>query len=237
MEFRNRWALVAVAVIAVAATIVGLVSMANASFPLIRTYAFSGPSLSSDWVVYDTTRTTSKFARVPSLVTLSGGALHVGTDGAKGSGLCLCHNGAKPTKPYGRWDIRAKVSKNADHGFAMLLWPNAENWPRGGEIDMAEFPGNARSRVQATVHYGANNREHVGFLSGSFTTWHTYSVTWTAKSITWSVDGRPFFTVKDPVAIPKGAMHLVLQAGVNSGVRSATNTRAALDVDWVKVYR
>ena len=91
--------------------------------------------------------------------------------------------------------------------------------------------------MQAAVHDGADNRKHVGFVSGSFTTWHTYSVVWTATSITYSIDGRPFFTVRDRVAIPKGPMHLVLQAGVNSGVRAATNTRAALDVDWVKVYR
>ncbi len=91
--------------------------------------------------------------------------------------------------------------------------------------------------MQATVHYGANNREYVGFLSGSFTTWHTYSVVWTTTSITYSVDGRRFLTVNDRAAIPRGAMHLVLQAGVNSGIKAATDTRATLDVDWVKVYR
>ncbi len=219
------------------ATIVSVTGTANASFPLVRTYTFAGSTLSPNWAVYDTTHSTSPVARVPSLVTTSGGVLHVATVGAKGSGLCLCRKPAMPTKPYGRWDIRARVSKNTDHGFAMLLWPNAENWPIGGEIDLAEFPGAARSRVQAAVHYGADNRKHVGFVSGSFTTWHTYSVVWTATSITYSIDGRPFFTVRDRVAIPKGPMHLVLQAGVNSGVRAATNTRAALDVDWVKVYR
>ncbi len=139
MKFRSRWTLIVVAAAAVVASVVAMESSANASFPLARNYAFTG--LSSDWAVYDTTHSKAPSARVPSLVTVSGGALHVATVGAKGSGLCLCRNAAKPTKPYGRWDIRARVSKNADHGFAMLLWPNAENWPVGGEIDMAEFPG------------------------------------------------------------------------------------------------
>jgi hypothetical protein len=235
VKFRSRWTLIVVAAAAVVATGIGLVNAANASYPLARNYAFTG--LSSDWAVYDTTHSKAPSARVPSLVTVSGGALHVATVGAKGSGLCLCRNTGKPTKPYGRWDIRARASKNADHGFAMLLWPNAENWPVGGEIDLAEYPDAARSRVQATVHYGAKNREYVGFLSGSFTTWHTYSVVWTSTSIIYSVDGRRFLTVHDRAAIPKGAMHLVLQAGANSGIRAAADTRATLDVDWVKVYR
>ncbi len=204
---------------------------------LIHTYTFDGTSLDTDWAVYNSTYSSQPDARVPSLVTVSGGALHVMTDGAQGSGLCLCHGTGKPSVPYGRWDVRARASSNADHGFAILLWPNAENWPVGGELDIAEFPGTLRNRLQTTVHYGASNRQYTAFTSGDFTAWHTYSVVWTPTSVTYLLDDVPVMTVTDPAAIPTGAMHLAIQAGVDNGVKTPSDTSAGLDVAWVKIYR
>lgn len=206
-----------------------------AGMSLVHTYTFTGSTLDGDWGVYNTAYSSNPNARVPSLITESDGALHVTTSGDQGSGLCLCKGAGKPTVPYGRWDVRARVSANADHGFAMLLWPNAENWPVGGELDLAEFPDAQRSRLQTTVHYGATNQQHTAFTSGDFTAWHTYSVIWTPASVTYLVDDQPVMVVTDPAAIPSGPMHLALQAGPNSSTPS--DTSASLDVAWVKVYR
>jgi beta-glucanase (GH16 family) len=202
---------------------------------LIHTYTFTGTTLDPDWGVYNTAYSSNPDARVPSLITVSDGALHVTTSGKQGSGLCLCTGSGKPTVPYGRWDVRARAEADADHGFAVLLWPNAENWPVGGELDLAEFPGATRSVLQTTVHYGSTNRQYTAFTSGDFTAWHTYSVIWTPSSVTYLLDDRPVMTVTDPAAIPTGAMHLGLQAGANSSTPSATT--ATLDVEWVKIYR
>jgi licheninase len=202
---------------------------------LVHTYTFTGTSLDPDWGVYNSAYGGNPDARVPALITVSGGALHVTTSGRQGSGLCLCKGSGKPTTPYGRWDVRARASADADHGFAMLLWPNAENWPLGGEIDMAEFPGALRAVLQTTVHYGATNRQYTTFTGGDFTAWHTYSVIWTPASITYLLDDKAVMTVTDPAAIPTAAMHLGLQAGANSGTPS--DTSATLDVAWVKIYR
>lgn len=185
--------------------------------------------------MYDTTHSSDPHARVPSLVGVSNGILHIITRGDEGSGLCLCGAGAKPDKPYGRWDVRAKASVNADHGFAILLWPNSNVWPQDGEIDIAEFPGDNRSLLQATVHYGSTNQKIMKFTHGNFAKWHTYSVIWRPSSIRFLLDGRTVLRVTNRAAIPTTPMHLALQAGVNEGGSVPSDTSATLDVSEVRV--
>jgi hypothetical protein len=201
----------------------------------VHTYLFSASSLQREWAIYDTTGTAEPHSRVPSLVTVTHGVLHVTTTGDQGSGLCLCKSGVKPAAPYGRWDVRARAGVGAGHGFAILLWPNSNHWPQDGEIDIAEFPGTTRMLLQTTVHYGADNRHLQDFTPGNFAAWHTYSVIWRRTSITFLVDGRPVHRVVDPAAIPTHPMHLALQAGADSSIASPAS--ATLDVAWVKMYR
>jgi hypothetical protein len=189
------------------------------------------------WVVYDSAHSGDPHARVPSLVNVEHGVLRVATTGDQGSGLCLCGATAKPEKPYGRWDVRARVSVNPDHGFAILLWPNSNRWPQDGEIDLAEFPGDNRSLLQTTLHYGAENHRVMKFTHGNFATWHTYSVDWRPSALTFLLDGRTVLRVTDQAAIPNTPMHLALQAGVNEGVTAPSDTSATLDVARVRVSR
>ncbi len=195
------------------------------------TYQFIGTTLNHDWAVYDN---AGAQPRVPSLVTVSHGALHVATNGAQGSGLCLCRGSRNTIAPYGRWDVRARASRNADHGFAIMLWPQGQ-WPAAGEIDLAEFPGKRRNILQTTVHYTSANRQFTKFTKGDFTRWHTISVIWRRTSLNYLLDGRSVMRVTTPAAIPSGPMHMAIQAGADTSKPSAT--RAQLDVDWVKITR
>jgi hypothetical protein len=224
VKFRLLW----LAATSVLTTIVLIASTAAGAATWHRTYTFN--RLSHDWSVYN-----NGAARVRSLLSVSNGALHVATVGAKGSGLCLCRAGRNTVAPYARWDVRARASRNADHGFAIMLWPDKGRWPVAGEIDLAEFPGTRRNLLQTTVHYGATNRQVTRFTKGDFTKWHTYSVIWRRASLTYLLDGRRVMRITDPVKIPTGPMHLALQAGPDVAHPSAT--RARLDVDWVRITR
>ncbi len=196
---------------------------------------FGGSALNTSWwSVYDTTSTSTPTSRVPSLLSVSGGALHVSTSGNSGSGLCLCQAGVKSTTPYGRWDVRARMSADTTHGFAIMLWPNAENWPVGGEIDLAEAPTASRSQIQFTDHYSSSNQQYKFFQNGDFTAWHTFSVEWTHSYIKYWIDGVLMTTITTAGMIPTGAMHLALQAGPDTDSPAATS--AVMDVDWVRVY-
>ena len=201
---------------------------------LVRSIQFNHP-LSRQWGVYDSAWSGDPYSRVPSLVTVSGGVLHVKTTYRSGSGLCLCVDGGNPAKPYGRWVIRARATRNSDHGFAIMLWPVAEDWPRGGEIDIAEFPTADRKHVAFTVHYGTANLQIARNFTGDFAKWHNYAVVWTPTFIQYRIDGRVLTTVTDRAAIPSRPMHLALQGGTT--VANPSHTSSTLDVAWVRSYR
>lgn len=205
---------------------------------LRQSYDFTTASVLSDqWAVYNSAWSGDPYARDPRMVTVSNGALHVATKGMSGSGLCLCKNGGSPRLPYGRWDVRARAGFSSDHGFALMLWPNAENWPVGGEIDLAEFPTGKRSAMTFTVHYGANNQQIHDRFSGNFTQWHTYSVEWLPSGIRYWLDGVLRATITLPAAIPTGSMHLAIQAGTDPRAKYVGPTGASFDVAWVKTYQ
>jgi hypothetical protein len=218
------------AVLTVLALVLPL-SIASAATTSSRTYSFNSAPLNHDWAKYD----TGSNARVASLVWVKSGRLHVAAAGGRGSGLCLCRGPRSTVAPYGRWDVRARASRNTDHGFAIMLWPDSGSWPSAGEIDLAEFPGTERNVLQTTVHYSSSNRQVTHFTSGDFTRWHTYSVIWKRSSLTYLLDGRTVMHVTRAAAIPHGPMHLAIQAGADDAHPSAT--RARLDVDWVRVRR
>lgn len=210
-------------------------SRASAATSSGKVYTFSGARLGGQWGIYNSTYGGDANARVPALVTVSGNQLHVATRGIAGSGLCLCMQGGSPRKPYGRWIVRARASANNDHGFAIQLWPNAEDWPAGGEIDLAEYPTGARNLVDFTVHYGAANNQIHRQFRGSFSDWHNYSVRWAPHFIAYRIDGRLLATIRNQAAIPTRPMHLAFLAGPEQ-TGAASPTQAVLDVAWVKYF-
>lgn len=219
-------------VAALAALLLAITSTpATAATAATRTYSFNRAPLNRDWAVYN----DQPYTHVPSFVSVSRGALHVRTSGRSGSGLCLCRGPRSTVAPFARWDVRARASRDADHGFAIMLWPDRGTWPAAGEIDLAEFPGTRRNVLQTTVHYTAANRQITRFTKGDFTRWHTYSVIWRRTSLSYLLDGRRVMRVTKRIAIPTGPMHLAIQAGPDVAKPSAT--RAHLDVDWVRITR
>jgi len=116
-----------------------------------------------------------------------------------------------------------------------MLWPNAENWPVGGEIDMAELSAADRQAADFVVHYGTDNRQIQLTTQGDFTVWHTYSVEWTPTQIRYWVDGLLLSAITNTAAIPTGGMHLVAQVGPH-GTGGSTAPSSTMDIDWIKVY-
>ena len=85
-------------------------------------------------------------------MSVSGGILTI-TGDANGTtgGMAWRLGGAK----YGRWEARVK-SPVADPTYhaVMLLWPDAENWPAGGEVDFMEISDETRQKTDFFLHYG-----------------------------------------------------------------------------------
>ncbi|NED69711.1 glycoside hydrolase, partial [Streptomyces sp. SID10244] len=62
---------------------------------------------------------------------------------------------------YGRWEICARSTIGSAAWTPMaLLWPDAEDWPDGGEVDFMEISYPLRDRVDYNLHWGnATNLE------------------------------------------------------------------------------
>ncbi|MCW2722695.1 MAG: hypothetical protein JWR81_6517, partial [Pseudonocardia sp.] len=88
------------------------------------------------WGVYDGAGHGGQGRRSPSAVSLTDGIMTV-TGDASGTTAGMAWN---PGQRYGRWEgrVRAPVG-DPSYNALLLLWPDAEDWPSGGEVDFMEI--------------------------------------------------------------------------------------------------
>ncbi len=126
--------------------------------------------------------------------------------------------------------------------------PGAD-WPHDGwcEVDIAEFMGNARDRVNNTVHFNVPGGTHEAALPFDATTrYMVYRLQWSPGSLVWSVDAedgagfRTLRTVTGSASVPDVPMYLVLNAaigGIGGGTPNPATFPQTFSVDWVRVTR
>jgi beta-glucanase (GH16 family) len=152
---------------------------------------------------------------------------------------------------YGKWEVRMKFPNGAGTGGVLLLWPQSQNWPSGGEIDFAETPGNdPRNIAYETNHWACpgtnNNCQNSLNSSVDWTQWHTWGVEWTPGKIVYTIDGQVVNTSTSYV--PSDPMYLTMQdsetpptACGNGGwytcVNSSTPSEVDMDVDWAVAWQ
>jgi len=159
----------------------------------------------------------------------------------------------KASWTYGRFEVRAKLP------CALGTWPaiwtlgNGGVWPKDGEIDIMEqkgFSAAEKQRVLGTVHTLA---AHAGAgpsayqaLPNACTAFNTYHMTWDVDRIVIGVNGSDYFSYANPrTGNPAewpfdGPQYLLLNVavgGVLGGAVSDGQLPAAMEVDWVRVYR
>ena len=188
----------------------------------------------SNWGVYDGPGHAGNGRRSPSAVSVSGGILTI-TGDANGTtgGMAWRLGNAK----YGRWEARVK-SPVADPTYhaVMLLWPDAENWPVGGEVDVMEISDETRQKTDFFLHYGEADHQLHGEKVIDATQWHNWAVEWTPTTITGYVDGVAWFSTTRTDALPPGPMHLALQLDWFPGSGSGAVQQSEMQVDWVRYY-
>jgi hypothetical protein len=191
---------------------------------------FSGGSVDeSKWGVYEGRGNQGIGYRKRSQVSVSGGELKLTGSGSNGGGVAF-----KPDQTYGKYEIRMKFDKGNGYNVAMLLWPTNEDWPRGGEVDIAEIFSGNHNKVGYFDHYGANNDQFWHWQDPVDTSaWHTYGVSWEKDKIIWFLDGKEVWRVTDKVGIPTTQHFLALQLDV---AESKSRTNTTMHIDWVKIY-
>jgi beta-glucanase (GH16 family) len=144
---------------------------------------------------------------------------------------------------YGRWEMRAKTNPGTGYGDVALLWPDAEDWPEGGELNFMEVPKGDRSETHTIVHYGEDNSQVGKSIRGDFTQWHNYAVEWLPDRVVFYIDGQEVFRTTDPEQIPPRPMHLAMQQDIGPygddwiPARDETSPETLdFQVDWVRIY-
>ena len=143
---------------------------------------------------------------------------------------------------YGKYEVRARIDRGKGVAFVALLWPVHDVWPP--EIDFAESGGetNARDRMTATLHYGADNSQLQRTVDVDLTRWHTLGVEWLPGKLVYTIDGRAWASIVTP-AVPAAPMEMDLQTQAGTcGVSYApcpdarTPAHVNAQIKWVAEY-
>lgn len=161
--------------------------------------------------------------------------------------------------------IEARIKFPEGKGFLPAFWmmPQDESyygqWPKCGEIDIAEVLGDSTNTNYGTVHYGEPHNQNQGsytLASGSFSSeYHTFAIDWEPGLIRWFVDGEQYYETNDwfskwlgskekPYPAPfDQPFHVILNVAVGGdwpGDPDETtifDDRAAMKVDYVRYFQ
>ena len=191
---------------------------------------FTDPSTTKNWGMYDGPGHAGNGRRTPTAASILGGLLTI-TGDAQGNSEGMAWN---PGQKYGRWEGCVKSPPGADSLHSLLLlWPDAENWPVGGEVDFMEISDPARQSVDGFLHYSSSNSQEAANTKIDATQWHAWAVEWTPQHVAYYVDGKQWFQTTDTSHLPPGPMHLCIQLDYFGGGASGG---AKEIVNWVRQY-
>ncbi|GAA1831609.1 hypothetical protein GCM10009836_06990 [Pseudonocardia ailaonensis] len=199
-----------------------------------RVEEFDGPR-PPGWDIYSGEGHNGQGTRTPNAIDVQNGLLTIKGD-AEGNtgGLAMM-----PGQKYGRWEGRMRMpTSDPTYHALMLLWPDKENWPVGGEIDFVEATSPDRQSVNSFLHYGKSNKQVQNNVNVDATQWHNWAVEWTPDHVIGYLDGREWYRIDDKDTLPPGPMHLCLQFDwfPDDGDRNNV-TPSEMQVDWVKEYK
>ena len=200
---------------------------------------FDGDALDDDvWSAYRGRTTDDVGQHDPDNLSVSDGSLKLSSRGNTSAGMAW-NEGQK----YGRWEARVRSQRGSGYGPVLLLWPDSEDWPEDGEIDIMEIPKGDRTKAHFTLHWGENNTQDGASVEGDFTQWHTFAVEWTPDHIIGYVDGKEVYRNDDADANPPGPMHFAMQQDIGPYGKdwipapdADTPETCTFEVDWVRIY-
>ena len=153
------------------------------------------------WSIYDGPGHAGEGRRSPSAVSVRDGVLTITGDPSGTTAGMSWGDGRR----YGRWEARVRApAGDPTYNALVLLWPDADNYPEGGEIDFMEIGDPDRQEVDMFLHYGEDDEQKHGRVQTDATRWHNWAVEWTPTSITTFLDGQKWYGTTDHAVQPPG---------------------------------
>ena len=198
-----------------------------------RVDEFDGAAPGDGWNVYDGPGHAGNGRRTPEAVSVRDGVLTI-TGDPDGDTAGMEWGGGQR---YGRWEGRVKApASDPSYNALLLLWPDAEDFPVGGEIDFMEMMDHTRQKTNVFLHYGKNNRTVSGSVVADATQWHNWAVEWTPTHIATFLDGKEWWRTEREEIFPPGPMHLCIQLDWFPKEADGAVKTSTMQVDWVKQY-
>jgi hypothetical protein len=140
---------------------------------------------------------------------------------------------------HGYMEVRAKLPSGKGLWPAIWMMPASFN-DDNGELDVMEFLGSDRTRLNFALHRNGLDDAHE-WVGPDFTQgFHTFGVDWQEDHVTWYVDGIERARTSDPALICPEAMYPILNVAIggwDGPPDAATAFPATMDVDYVRVWQ
>jgi licheninase len=199
----------------------------------VRVEEFGGDALGEPWNVYDGPGHAGNGRRTPEAVSLRDGIMTI-TGDSRGSTAGM---GWGSGQHYGRWEGRVKApASDESYNALLLLWPDAEDFPVGGEIDFMEMMDHTRQETHVFLHYGEDNDQISGSVKADATQWNNWAVEWTPTHIATFVNGQEWWRTERVEIFPPRRMHLCIQLDWFPNEGRGAVQESTMQVDWVKQY-
>lgn len=188
---------------------------------------FNTPTLDPTWHPYGPEPGhNSKGTRTPEQVKMNGdGTVSLNSDGQGKTAAMSWY----PGQLYGRWEVCLKV-KNGQQHYVLLTWPDAENWPEGGELDFAEESGGA-GHQGFFLHCAAGGNCDTGSTDNDLTQYHAFALEWTPNATIAYVDGNQWFKADNDGQI-RYQHHLCIQLDWFENPSDPDS----MTIDWAKQW-
>jgi licheninase len=198
-----------------------------------RVDEFDGTALGPPWGVYNGPGHGGNGRRTPRAVGVRDGILTITGDARGNTAGMEWGSGQR----YGRWEGRVRApASDRTYNALLLLWPDAENFPVGGEIDFMEMMDHTRQETNVFLHYGKRNRQVSGSVRVDATQWHNWAVEWTPTHVATFLDGKQWWRTDRTDILPPGPMHLCVQLDWFPDSGRGRVRPSTMQVDWVKQY-
>ena len=149
-----------------------------------------------------------KGVRTPEAITVRDGVVTITGTADGTTGAMSWHPGQR----YGRWEacVRMDPGPDALHGV-VILWPVAEDFPAGGEIDWVEVFDGDRQEVTVNIHHGPPDSSFGSEVERDATQWTAWAVEWTPERITTYADGEEWYSTDRSELFPPRPMNMTMQ--------------------------
>ena len=200
---------------------------------------FDGTEVNTDnWDMYDSPGHNNNGLRKPEAFTVEDGLLVItakeNEDGEIVSGG-MSHK--KNYLPVVKFEFKAKCEPDPSEAMSgvVLTWPQTNNWPAEGELDIFETGTQAvRKPLHSYLHYGADNKQvHKAYdVDGS--EWQEMAMEWYEDAIVIYLNGERVWTVTDKEVIPVWPHHICLQL---DAFKTSLPAPVKMYVDYVRIYK